>query len=737
MQKAKVDQAIRLAVEALYRIEPSYTFRDTHILRNQGRSRVYQEIVHEMGNHAVASWAMLAAGEPYRSPRLYRRINWVLSSDQATTYDRSMRAQMLAQLPRRFWAQWIRRDYLWLGSAVTDQGNFGASWIGPKVSGFGDHANGQYGVLGLWACDRGGYPTSRKVWEVIDHHWRTSQAKTPDDQGAGWAVGPLGEESDQATDFYSRVSAPMTAGGVATLALTERYLRGPKLVKPGTKVSLELRKGLRWLDENFNLDDPAEASDWYYYMWTIQRVGHASGYRMFNDIDWHARVTRRVLDRQESDGTWTGPKGKLLSSGFAVLYLSQANASLAISKVRFDGAWNNRPHDLWNFADYLSNAIERASIWQIVDLDLPARTLIESPLLYLATHERFSFTEDQVSNLRSYLDAGGMLLTNPDQADTRFVSSQRQLIKALFGEDRPLESIGKEHAFYDLYKPVLSRAPMRMVHNGIRPLIVQFDTDIGGDLQTGDTRSETFALLANIYLFATSKDTSRGRLENEHVVQRNMTPKLKLSAARLQHGGTYDPEPAALGQLKAILANDHDIDLEILTLPPGKLTDQKVAFMTFLGDGELSDEQAAAIGTWIDGGGTLWLDAAGGLKDAVDSMYVAARKIAKVPKKRMPVPLDIEHPIISGRGLPGGYNNKRVQYRLYVLQRIGGATWPRLLAFERNGRPAIIVSTDDLTCGLAGLRHWGIWGYTPTSARKLVVNGMLTALHSENPTGED
>ena len=65
LQKAKVDQAIRLAVEALYRIEPSYTFRDTHILRNQGRSRVYQEIVHEMGNHAVASWAMLAAGEPY------------------------------------------------------------------------------------------------------------------------------------------------------------------------------------------------------------------------------------------------------------------------------------------------------------------------------------------------------------------------------------------------------------------------------------------------------------------------------------------------------------------------------------------------------------------------------------------------------------------------------------------------------------------------------------------------
>ena len=42
-------------------------------------------------------------------------------------------------------------------------------------------------------------------------------------------------------------------------------------------------------------------------------------------------------------------------------------------------------------------------------------------------------------------------------------------------------------------------------------------------------------------------------------------------------------------------------------------------------------------------------------------------------------------------------------------------------------RAAIVLSLEDLTCGLAGLDHWNIFGYTPASARRLVVNGALVA----------
>ena len=89
-----------------------------------------------------------------------------------------------------------------------------------------------------------------------------------------------------------------TDGGVATLTLAERSRHGPKLPDPTRdNVSVELRKGLRWLDENF---DPTRSpgADWFYTMWTIQRVGQATGRRTFNGIDWFRHVTAEILQKQ-------------------------------------------------------------------------------------------------------------------------------------------------------------------------------------------------------------------------------------------------------------------------------------------------------------------------------------------------------------------------------------------------------------------------------------------------------
>ncbi len=60
---------------------------------------------------------------------------------------------------------------------------------------------------------------------------------------------------------------------------------------------------------------------------------------------------------------------------------------------------------------------------------------------------------------------------------------------------------------------------------------------------------------------------------------------------------------------------------------------------------------------------------------------------------------------------------------------------PRLMVVEINGRPAIILSAEDITCGLAGFDHWGIFGYSPESARKLVVNSCLLAIRNPGPGG--
>ncbi len=383
-----------------------------------------RKCLHEFGNHALICWAMLAGGESFQDPRLFRRINWVLHSDTPYTFDRGLRMQMLAHMPYDRWKPWMHRDERWITNALSDKGNWPAEYTGGDSTEWGDHANGAYGVLGLWGAQRAGLDIPLADWKRVDEHWRKTQEQTPGDEAAGWAVGMLNvnqgdddKPSGLGHDFYSKISGPMTAAGVATLTLTERYIYGSERTDPTKQnVSTNLRKGIRWLDENFKLHTDDPAADWYYYMWTIQRVGQATGYRTFNGVDWFRDVTAEMLNRQQESGLWadpTGQQGPLVSTGFALLYLSNSYAPIAISKVRFDGQWNNRPHDLWNFVDYASDQYEVDTSWQIVELDEPVYQLIESPILYLATDKGFELSDKETDHLRDYLDAGGLLVAQP------------------------------------------------------------------------------------------------------------------------------------------------------------------------------------------------------------------------------------------------------------------------------------------------------------------------------------
>lgn len=705
---------------------------------NQGKP-IYQEVIYETGNHALVCWAMLAAGESYQDPRLFRRISWVLAGDTPYTYDRGMRLMMLSRLPAAMFTDAARRDADWLQAAVTDNGNFNEEYFGGPSTGFGDHGSGLYGVLGLRGADRLGIDLNdKKTWAPIDKQWRITQQKTPGDQPAGWAVGipqpGSGAASDprrpHTTNSRSTVTGPMTAGGVATLTLTERTLNGPQLVEPGRdNVSPELRKGLRWLDENF---DPAQSpgADWYYYMWTIQRVGQASGRRTFNGTDWFRTVTAEMLNRQGDDGLWTDPtgnQGKLLSTGFALLYLANALEPVAVSKLRFDGAWDNRPNDLWNFAEYASDIYETDTTWQIVSLDQPVYELADSPLIYLATHEPFTLSQAQIERLREYIQAGGMLVFNPEAPWGRVSGSVEALVEALF-PGRALEPVAEFHPFYSLHTKLSPNVPMQMVHNGVRPLLVVFTRDIGRGLQSNDPKrnSDSFVAMSNLYLFAVGTESQRTRLQTHYVTPPTRQPSERVPTARIKYDGESDPEPGALTQLGAVMARDHGINLDVQTVTPDQLADQRIAFLTTSGSGALSDDEATSLRAWVEAGGTLWLDAAGGTTDAVSS---ANALLAKTFPGRVVTPLAEQSPIYTGEGLGvGAHDNRRVTFSRFAQRQMGQTPDPRLQAITLDGRTAVIYSPEDLTAALAGCEHWGVFGYAPTSARQLVANGVLAVM---------
>jgi hypothetical protein len=425
---------------------------------------------------------------------------------------------------------------------------------------------------------------------------------------------------------------------------------------------------------------------------------------------------------------------------------------MAIGKLRFKtegkdgksadtGNWNNRPHDIWNFTDFASDEYEVSTSWQIMELTQPVAQLMETPILYLATDENFNLSDREVNNLREYLQAGGTLVTNAEDTGGQALKGIKNLASKVFERDNiEFDKIDKDDPLYTVHQKLPPGVQMQSVSNGIRPMWIHFTKDIGRGLQLNDMRGrESFTALSNIYLYVTGMNPRRTRLESNYIpLQPAGQPapagaRGTLKVARIKYGVRYDPEPLALRQMDAFLRRECGLGLDVEVVTADKLSDHKLAFLTTAGiggvAGELSDKDAGEIRAWVEAGGTLFIDAAGGSTRAVTKAQEMFRKL--VPNV-ITIPMDRDNPILSGQGLRQGFDNRRVQYRWFALRSMGPIATPRLQGVDLAGRTAILYSGEDITCGMAGLDHWGIFGYKPEFARQIVANVCLLA--NMNPT---
>jgi hypothetical protein len=591
--------------------------------------------------------------------------------------------------------------------------------------------------MGLWSAERAGQEVPIEAWRRIDNYWRMGQQPAKAGEPAGWAIKSFAsiKEASDIGDFTTRVNGPMTAAGVMALGITERTLLKAKRAETNQSHSPQFQAGVKWLDANFSLDALDGDQDFYYYMWTIQNVGQATGYRTFNKIDWFRQATARLINNQQANGLWDGPKGSTVSTSFALLYLYRANGPLAICKVRWMPAvnekkrgpkttesWNNRPSDLYNLTEYISDSFETPTSWQIADLDQPVHELMETPILYLATDKPFTFTEAQTKGLRDFINAGGLLVCVPEgRSVMQPLNSMKTLAKILFPDIEP-SKVNADSPMFSMFQKVEPAIPMLEINNGVRPLMIIMEKDIDKDLQGGlDKGRDVFNLMANIYLYVSGREPRRPRLETNFLLRRVDSPSIQLPAAVLSIAGQPNPEPLAIPQLAVLLANKHNVNLIYDTVSPTSISAQKIAFLTVGPSATLDDAALKSLTQWLQQGGTLWIDALGGNPDSVARLNAIVEKLGV--KSTDLKPLDPADPLLSGQGLTGGYDNRSFKLRAFTFSpRVKSDAQIKSVAV---GKGVVYVSTEDLTCGLTGLNHWGIQGYTPQSARQIVANSVL------------
>ena len=154
---------------------------------------------------------------------------------------------------------------------------------------------------------------------------------------------------------------PMTVAGVTGLFIVQQQLFATA-TKPNPKVEASLSKGIEWLDKNY------APSGNMYYMYGVERIGLASGYKFFNKTDWYQSGAKLLV-------TYNG--GTVQDTSFALLFLARGRVPVWISKLKIpEHPWNNRPNDLYSLTRFISDQRKAEQNWQIISIDVdPAETV--------------------------------------------------------------------------------------------------------------------------------------------------------------------------------------------------------------------------------------------------------------------------------------------------------------------------------------------------------------------------
>jgi hypothetical protein len=534
------------------------------------------------GLTAIATYALLAAGENPNDPKLARAIEFLKELQTTDGYVLGLRAQLWRYLPQTTATKrLIARDTELLVQSIKTAGVARGLFYYPNTPPDEyDHSISQFGVLGLWAGVQSGAEVPAGVWNVMDQAWRAHQSAS-----GGWPyIINSKANPDEARDTLS-----MTCAGVASLLIISDYKdQDSDIAQDDPNVDA----GLKWIGDHFASlyqGGIREAITRYYTLYGIERIGVAGGYKFFGDVDWFATGSDYLLHAQARDGSWGTSAdnfghndGNIPNTSFAILFFIHGRAPVVINKLSYANAktnqtfvWNERPRDIANLTRWAGKEVESLLNWHVVNLAAPMRELHDAPILYLAGSKPLTFDDGDEDKLRQFVEGGGMILANADDASRSFTESATKLAAKIF-PGYEFRELPADHVLYTGQQ--FPRAKFKLkprvlgLSNGVRELFLLLpERDPSRAWQTHQQSSDFFPLGADIIQYA----TDRKGLENPlppYFVESDTSIKATRSAtvARLEYDGNWNPEPGGWSRLAAIVHNQFNLDLTTEPVQLGK-----------------------------------------------------------------------------------------------------------------------------------------------------------------------
>ncbi|MGD0541230.1 MAG: DUF4159 domain-containing protein [Tepidisphaeraceae bacterium] len=683
------------------------------------------------GMTVTAVYALLSAGESPDNPKLAAAISYLEGTDFTSIYTLGMRCQVWRSLPPSGPVKAaLRRDGELLMEEISlDSGMYG--WNGVEA-----RAASAYGVQGVWACAREGMEIPTRYWQSVDAGWRKIQR--PD---GSWYYGRKSVDQSQVL--------PMTAGGVAALFIAQDELTlGASPSCKGNFNDPQIERGLAWLGDHFA--DAFEGNYLYDGLYALEEIGAASGRKYFGSTDWYAQGADFLVRMQQADGSWGT---SLPDTCFAMLFLTRGRAPVGLSKLQYfvsadnqetEGNWNQRPRDLANFDLWMGRQVEldRLLNWQVVNLRAQAGDLHDAPILYIAGDKALHFADEPKQKLKTFIEQGGMILFNADCGSAEFTESVKQLAAEMFPQIGEFRELPMDHCILKNEQFLGSEwkepAVILGFSNGVRELMIllpKADPSLAWQGQLTASREPMFELGADLLLYASGKKNIREKGQTYMVEPSpRIIPTRSLKVARIKYDGMWDPEPGGWRRLAAIMHNRDQLDLQVdpVTLGPQiSLADYKVAHLTGSGHVKLNLDDWIQLHAFVQNGGTLIVDAAGGSPTFGQDIRSQLGSAFFDDANQVDQPLRPGHVLYT----EVGSRVDEVAYRAYARHVLmEDLKMPRIRGIKVGDRIGVFFSAEDISAGLVGEPVDGIVGYDPDSATTLMEHMILYGESGGRPT---
>lgn len=554
------------------------------------------------GVTAIVTYALLEEGQDPQSQPMAKAIDFLEKVDSPGIYATGLRCQIWKLIPSSTKEKRaLHRDTEILLRSLKSKGE--ARGMYHYAAGTGndyDHSVSQYGVLGAWACSDAGAYIPPKYWEIVDHAWRSHQYAD-----GSWSYEyakpgsnlPLTEQGGPVVGAPSSFAPTitMTAAGVATLFIS-RDMRwrseGASAQSNGTDPNIDA--GMQWLSQNFNqVFDSKKMVRWIpatdYGLFGLQRVGVASGYKKFGNIDRFQRCSDYLIKTQTPQGFWDGFGGWFPSTAFGLLFLAHGGAPVIINKLKYSDTgvashepnahWDQRPRDAASFSQWMTKQLEHRLNWQIVTLHGGVNDLLDSPLLYISGDRPLKLSAEDQATLKAYVESGGIILASADGGDYSFSASIRKLGTKLFPKYEFRTLLPSDPIFTAEQYPRshwMNKARVLGLSNVARELMLLIPSaDLAKAWQAHDNaHPDLLQLGADIVLYATGEQIPKGNGDT-YIIRPDpaIHTTSNINIARLRYNGNWNPEPGGWKRLSAIFHNEHHTDLQInpVTLGDGQV----------------------------------------------------------------------------------------------------------------------------------------------------------------------